>query len=108
LLQEGFAATRLHFCEDFNLLWSLRRFAGVSNDFWLQIMVKTWCVCGELRGKRGFLTSTFWGVKNTPRFSILFLMLCLDWESVRPGSGYGTRSVADAKLSWWIAIQVWE
>jgi hypothetical protein len=57
------------------LLWSLRCFAGVFHDFLLQIVVKTWCDCGELRGKRGFLASTFWGVKNTPRFATLFLIL---------------------------------
>jgi len=57
------------------LLWSLRCFAGVFDDFLLQIVVKTWCVCGGMRGKRGFLTSTFWGVKNTPHFSTLFLIL---------------------------------
>jgi hypothetical protein len=56
----------------FNLLWSLGCFAGGFYDLWLQIVVKTWCVCGELFGKRGFLTSTFSRAINTPRFSTLF------------------------------------
>jgi hypothetical protein len=70
------------------------------HEFWLQIVVKTWCVCGELRGKRGFLTPTFLDVKNTPRFLTLFFdALPVDWQSLSLRSGYGTMSVAEAKLS---------
>jgi hypothetical protein len=58
-------------------------FAGVFHDFLLQIVVKTWCDCGELRGKRGFPTSTFWDVKNTPRFSTLFLSLRVAIDATR-------------------------
>jgi hypothetical protein len=50
----------------------------------VQTAVKTWCVCGEMRGQRGFLTPTFQGVKNAPRFSTLFLMLRAAIDTNRP------------------------
>jgi hypothetical protein len=35
-------------------------------------VVKSWCSCGELRGKRGVMDDSFRAPKNTPAFSSLF------------------------------------
>jgi hypothetical protein len=52
----------------------LHRFAGIFPNFRLQMVVKTWSGCGEMRGKRGFQTPHFWVRKNAPHFSTLFFV----------------------------------
>jgi hypothetical protein len=39
------------------------------------VMVKSWYVVVDLRGKRGVLDVVFWASKNTPCFSSLFSIL---------------------------------
>jgi hypothetical protein len=56
------------FCAELNLAWWSACFAGGFADFVVQRGGKWWTSCGALRGKRGRETTTFQGLKSTPRF----------------------------------------
>jgi hypothetical protein len=51
-----------------NLVWWRGCFAGVFAEFVVQRGGKSWCFCGELRGKRGRKMVTFRGLKNRTGF----------------------------------------
>jgi hypothetical protein len=48
--------------------WWSGCFAGFFEDFVVQRGGKSWTSCGELRGKRGWETTPFKGLKNRTRF----------------------------------------
>jgi hypothetical protein len=48
--------------------WWSGCFAGLFGDFVVQRDGKSWTSCGELRGKRGWETTPFKGLKNRTRF----------------------------------------
>jgi len=44
------------------LAWQNLVFAGGFGLLWCFLMVKSWWVCGGMRGERGDLQRTFWGL----------------------------------------------